>query len=244
MTKKRFRTKRRSVKKQMKRKTMKMRKNMKGGNRAFVEKIARCIPQDPVNYSDIPIAESKYINNDDDWTKLAENISHNGPVRFLCDGKNAVIYGDNSVCVDLNNNIKIGKLYGKIGNSSPVLLWSYGRQQTYEERPYSVFGFSQTSPVTPPSGTRANLPPPVIESRPVTPPRGTGENRLPPPINRRNTNQGLYTQDIPTSNLRVDGVSIFGNDIPGHRAYTGYNNLRNNLRNNKRNYIPNPRRTQ
>lgn len=211
--------KKRSVKKQMKRKSRKMRKNMKGGNRAFVEKIARCIPQDPVNYSDIPIAESKYINNDDDWTKLAENISYNGAIEFQCDGKDAKIYGIN-LDINFDTDTKKGELYGKIGNSTPVRLWRNGLQQTYEERPYSVFGFSQTSPVTPPRGTRANLPP--------------------PPINRRNTNQGLHTQDIPTSNLRVDGVSLFGNDIPGHRAYTGYNNSRN-----RTGYpLPKPPRTQ
>jgi hypothetical protein len=228
MTKKRIGTKKRSVKKQMKRKSMKMRKNMKGGNRAFVKKIARCIPQDEENYSDIPISVSGYQNkNDDDWTKLAENISHNGPIQFECDGKNALIYGDNSIHVDFNNNIKRGKLYGIIGNSCPIILWCNGIQQTYE----------------PPS---SNIPPPpVIESRPVTPPRTTPANLppLPPPINRINrinTNQRIYQQDIPTSNLRVDGVSIFGNDIPGHRAYTGYNNLRNPTRYSR----PKPPRTQ
>jgi hypothetical protein len=221
MTKKRIGTKRRRVKKQTRRKSRKMKKSMRGGSPLFVQKIIRCIPQD---LPDIPISSSGYMNNDDDWTKLAENISHNGPIEFQCDGKDAEIYGDNSIRVDFDNNIKIGKLYGRIGNSQPVLLWWNGRQQTYE-----------------PPSSNILPPPPLIESRPVTPPRITRENG-PPPLNRRNTNQGVYPPDIPTIHDENNdiGVSLFENEIPYYRGVIGYNNLRKPTR-----YpLPKPPRTQ
>jgi len=204
MTKKIIGTKRRRVKKQTRRKSRKVRKSMKGGSRRFVQKITHCIPQDPVNYSDIPISLIGYQNNDDDWTKLAENISYNGPIEFQCDGKDAIIYGIN-LDINFDSGTKKGELYGKIGNSTPVRLWWNGRQQTYD----------------PPSSTIP--PPPVIESTPVTPPRTTRENG-PPPLNRRNTNQGVYPPDIPNDNV---GVSLFENDLPYYRSVIGYNNLRN-----------------
>jgi hypothetical protein len=208
MTKKRFRAKRRRVKKQTIRKSRKMKKSMRGGNRQFVQKIIRCIPQDPVNYSDIPISVSGYQNNDDDWTKLAENISYNGPIEFQCDGKHAQIYGIN-LDINFDTGTKEGELYGKIGNSTPVCLWWNGRQQTYE----------------PPSSNI--LPPTVIQATPVTPPRRTRENG-PPPLNRRNTNQGVYPPDIPSIDDENNdiGVSLFENDIPYYRGVIGYNNLR------------------
>jgi len=134
MTKKRIGTKKRKVKKQMKRRSRKMRKSMRGGSRLFVQKIIRCIPQDPVNYPDIPISLSGYQNNDDDWTKLAENISYNGPIEFQCDGKDSQIYGIN-LDINFDTGTKEGELYGKIGNSRPVRLWWNGRQQTYEAPP-------------------------------------------------------------------------------------------------------------
>lgn len=149
MTKKRIGTKRRRVKKQAKRKSRKMRKSMRGGNltrEQFVQKISDCIPKDPVNYPDIPFSPTGYMNNEDNWTKLAQNISENGPIYFECDGQPTIIYGDNRVYVDYDNDEIIGKLYGIIGDSCPILLWSNRRQQTYEQRPFSVFGFSQQSP--------------------------------------------------------------------------------------------------
>jgi hypothetical protein len=154
MTKKRIGTKRKRVKKQMRRKTKKMRKtrkSMRGGNltRAqFVEKISDCIPNNPTRFPDMPFSPTGYTENEDNWTKLAQNISENGPIEFNCHGKNALIYGDNSIHVDFNNNIKIGKLYGIIGESCPIILWRNGIQQTYEERPISVFGFGDSSGVT------------------------------------------------------------------------------------------------
>lgn len=155
MTKKRFRTKRRRVKKQSRRKSKKMRKNMRGGhpNRSFVQKIARCIPQDPVNYSDIPFSPTGYMNDDDNWNKLAQNIRENGPIEFVCDGKNAEIYGE-GIVIDYDNNIKKGYLYGTIGDSQPVLLWSSGIQQTYQAPQGNV---SYGSPLR---TTRA-IPPPL-----------------------------------------------------------------------------------
>lgn len=207
MTKKRIGTKRRRVKKQTRRKSRKMKKSMRGGNRQFVQKIIRCIPQDPVNYPDIPISLSGYQNNDDDWTKLAENISYNGPIEFQCDGKDAQIYGIN-LDINFDSGTKKGELYGKIGNSTPVLLWWNGRQQTYE-----------------PPSSNILPPPPLIESMPVTPPRITRENG-PPPLNRRNTNQGVYPPDIPSIDDENNdiGVSLF--DIPYYRGVIDYNNLR------------------
>ena len=149
MTKKRIGTKRRRVKKQMRRKSRKMRKNMRGGNPRFVKQIASCIPQDPVNYPDIPISVSGYQNNDDDWTKLAQNISEYGPIEFDCGGETAIIGGiDENLNIDYTTNTKRGELYGKIGESRPILLWQNGRQQTYEERPYSVIGFGDSAGVT------------------------------------------------------------------------------------------------
>jgi hypothetical protein len=153
MTKKRIGTKRRRrVKKQTRRKSRKMRKSMRGGNltRAqFVEKISRCIPQDPVNYPDIPFSPSGYINDDDNWTKLAENISHNGPIDFNCHGERAIIGGiDENLNIDYRTNTKRGELYGIIGDSEPVLLWRNGRQQTYEERIHSIIGFGHPAGVT------------------------------------------------------------------------------------------------
>ncbi len=223
MIKKQIRTKRRRVKKQYRRKSRKVRKNMRGGNRQFVQKIIRCIPQDSVNYSDIPISLSGYQNNDDEWTKLAENISYNGPIEFQCDGKDAQIYGIN-LDINFDTGTKKGELYGKIGNSTPIRLWRNGLQQTYE----------------PPSSNI--LPPPVIQSTPVTPPRRTRENVPPPPLNRRNTNQGVYPPDIPTidDDNNDIGFSLFENDIPYYRGVIGYNNLRNPTHN----FIPKPPRTQ
>jgi hypothetical protein len=212
MTKKQIRTKRRRVKKQYRRKSRKVRKNMRGGSRLFVQKITRCIPQDPVNYSDIPISLSGYQNNDDDWTKLAENISYNGAIEFQCDGKDAQIYGIN-LDINFDTGTKKGELYGKIGNSTPVRLWRNGRQQTYE----------------PPSSNI--LPPPVIRSTPVTPPRITRENVPPPPPNRRNRNQSQINSTIidddDDDRDNEFGVSLFENDIPYYRGVIGYNNLRN-----------------
>jgi hypothetical protein len=222
MTKKRIGTKRKRVKKQMRRKSRKMRKSMRGGSRLFVQKIASCIPNNPMDYPDMPFSPSGYINNDDDWTKLAENISHNGPIEFQCDGKDAVIDGIN-LDINFDSGTKKGELYGKIGESRPILLWRNGLQQTYE----------------PPSSNI--LPPPVIESTPVTPPRITRENG-PPPLNRRNTNQGVYPPDIPTidDDNNDIGVSLFENDMPYYRGVIGYNNLRNPTR-----YpLPKPPRTQ
>jgi hypothetical protein len=134
MTKKRIGTKRRRrVKKQMRQKSRKMRKSMRGGTREFIEKISRCIPNNPRDYPDIPFSPSGYINNDDNWTKLAENISHNGPIEFVCDGETAIIGGiDENLNIDYITNTKRGELYGKIGESRPILLWRNGRQQTRE----------------------------------------------------------------------------------------------------------------
>jgi len=157
-----------------------------------------------VNYPDIPISLSGYQNNDDDWTKLAENISYNGPIEFQCDGKDSQIYGIN-LDINFDTGTKEGELYGKIGESRPILLWRNGLQQTYE----------------PPSSNI--LPPPVIESTPVTPPRNTTQNG-PPLLNRRNTNQGLYPPDIP--NEDDVSVSLFENDPPYYRGVIDYNNLR------------------
>jgi hypothetical protein len=229
MTKKQIRTKRRRVKKQMKRKSRKMRKtkkSMKGGNLIrieFIKQISKCIPNDPKRYPDMPFSPTGYTENEDNWTKLAQNISENGPIEFQCDGENAVIGGiDENLKIDYKTNTKRGELYGKIGNSPLVLLWRNGRQQTYEERPRSVFGFSQTSPVTPPRITRENVP---------------------PPLNRRNTNQGLHTSDIPIIDHDNNdiGVSLFENYMPNYRAYTGYNSFRNTNRNYNN---PNPARRQ
>lgn len=147
MTKKRIGTKRKRVKKQMRRKSRKMRKSMRGGNPRFVKQIASCIPQDPVNYPDMPFSPTGYMNNDDEWSKLAENISKNGPIEFECARKNAQIYGIN-LDINFDTGTKKGELYGIIGNSLPVLLWRNGRQQTYEERPYSVIGFGDSAGVT------------------------------------------------------------------------------------------------
>jgi len=139
MTKKRFSTKKRS-KKQLRRKSRKMRKSMRGGNpefREFVNKITSCIPQDPDNYSDIPISQSGYKDNDDDWTKLAKYIYNKNPkeIVFQCEDKDAIIYGlfDHEIRFDYGS--KKGKLYGIIGNSYPVLLWQNGRQYTYQPSP-------------------------------------------------------------------------------------------------------------
>jgi hypothetical protein len=201
----------------MKRKSRKARKSMRGGSREFVEKIAHCIPNNPRDYPDMPFSPSGYMNNDDDWTKLAENISHNGPIEFQCDGKDAVIDGIN-LDINFENGTKNGELYGKIGNSTPVRLWWNGRQQTYEPPP----GFTRIT-----SQNHA----------PSTPPRTTTLQNSPPPLNRRNTNQEVYPPDIP-SDYDV-GVSLFENDIPYYRSVIGYNN-----RNNLRHPLPKPPRTQ
>lgn len=152
MTKKRIGTKRRRVKKQMRRKSRKMRKNMRGGNLTrieFIKKISHCIPNNPMLYPDMPFSPTGYTENEDNWTKLAQNISENGPIEFQCHGTPAVIGGiDENLKIDYKTNTKRGELYGIIGNSLPVLLWRNGRQQTYEERPISVFGFGDSSGVT------------------------------------------------------------------------------------------------
>jgi hypothetical protein len=97
----------------------------------------------------MPFSPSGYINNDDNWTKLAENISENGPIEFQCGGETAIIGGiDENLMIDYRTNTKRGELYGKIGESRPILLWRNGIQQTYEERPYSVFGFGDSAGVT------------------------------------------------------------------------------------------------
>jgi hypothetical protein len=148
---------------------------MRGGNltRAqFVEKISDCIPQD---LPDIPISVSGYQNNNDDWTKLAENISYNGPIEFQCDGKDAQIYGIN-LDINFDTGTKKGELYGKIGNSTPVRLWWNGRQQTYEPPPGFTRITSQNDALS-------------------TPPRTTTLQNSPPQVNRRNTNQGVYQPD-------------------------------------------------
>ncbi len=158
MTKKRIGTKRRRVKKQMKRKSRKVRKtrkSMKGGNLTrieFIKKISKCIPNHPRRYPDMPFSPTGYTENEDNWTKLAQNISENGAIEFNCDGELGIIDGIN-LDINFDTDTKKGELYGKIGNSTPVRLWRNGLQQTYEERPNSVFGFSQTSLVTPPRTT-------------------------------------------------------------------------------------------
>jgi len=131
---------------------------MRGGNRQFVQKIIRCIPQDPVNYPDIPISLSGYQNNDDDWTKLAQNIYENGPIEFDCGGETAIIHGIN-LDINFENGTKRGELYGKIGESIPILLWRNGRQQTYQA-PSTVNRAPFLEPLTPPRVT-ANGPPPI-----------------------------------------------------------------------------------
>lgn len=157
MRKKRFRTKRRRVKKQMRRKSRKIRKSMRGGNLTrveFVQKISDCIPNNPRRFPDMPFSPTGYTDNDDNWTKLAENISDNGPIEFNCHGETAIIGEiDENLNIDYTTNTKRGKLYGIIGDSEPVLLWQNGRQQTYEERPFSVFGFSQSPTVTRPQNS-------------------------------------------------------------------------------------------
>jgi hypothetical protein len=172
MTKKRFRTKRRRVKKQMRRKSRKARKNMKGGTREFVQKIASCIPNNPRDYPDMPFSPSGYINNDDNWTKLAENISENGPIEFLCGGETAIIGGiDENLMIDYRTNTKRGELYGKIGESRPILLWRNGIQQTYQApSTASPASFLEQSYISP-QRSRAileNGPPPlnrIVDSR-------------------------------------------------------------------------------
>jgi hypothetical protein len=149
MTKKRIGTKRKRVKKQRTRKSKKMRKSMRGGNRRFVESIIDCLkidgryPEDTNYYSD------------NFWNKLAYYIHYktdNQLIVIECNAKNvsprkqAILYTKNITGNDISN-IR-GELYGIIGNSLPVLLWRNGRQQTYEERPISVFGFGDSSGVT------------------------------------------------------------------------------------------------
>lgn len=148
MTKKRIGTKRRRVKKQTRRKSRKVRKSMRGGNltrEQFVQKISDCIPNNARRFPDMPFSPTGYMDNDDNWTKLAENISHIGPIDFNCDGKDAQIYGIN-LDINFDTGTKKGELYGKIGNSTPVPLWSFGRQQTYEPPPGSTRITSQNSP--------------------------------------------------------------------------------------------------
>ena len=149
MTKKHIRTKRRKVNKQVRRKSRKMRKSMRGGNLTrveFVQKISRCIPNNATRFPDMPFSPTGYMDNDDNWTKLAENISHNGPIEFNCDGKTAIIGEiDENLNIDYTTNTKRGKLYGKIGDSCPILLWQNGTQQTYEPPPGSTRITSQNS---------------------------------------------------------------------------------------------------
>ena len=185
MTKKHIRTKRRRVKKQARQKSRKMRKNMRGGTREFIEKIARCIPNNPMDYPDIPFSPSGYINDDDNWTKLAENISHNGPIEFQCDDETAIIDGIN-LDINFENGTKRGELYGKIGESRPILLWRNGRQQTREP--------PVTPRTTPRPRTRRQFNPPPINRIVDT----RYQNRSPPGsplVGRRLFNDGENPDD-------------------------------------------------
>jgi len=125
-------TKRKRVKKQMRRKSRKVRKNMRGGNRRFVESIIKCLKIDGRYRENI-----NNYNTDDFWNKLAYDIdnTHNKEITIECMDKNVIprkqaklytvnITGDKS-------NLR-GELYGIIGNSQPVRLWWNGRQQTYQ----------------------------------------------------------------------------------------------------------------
>ena len=195
MTKKRIGTKRRRVKKQMRRKSRKMRKSMRGGNLTsaqIVEKISNCIPNDLARFPDMPFSPSGYINNDDNWTKLAQNISEKGNIEFNCDGETALIDGIN-LDINFDTGTKKGKLYGEIGESRPVLLWLNGRQQTYQDpstaSPASFLEQSYNSPQRS-LATLENGPPPVnriVDSR--------NEYRSPPgsPVLSRS----LFNEDNP-----------------------------------------------
>lgn len=194
MTKKRIGTKRRRVKKQAKRKSRKMRKSMRGGSRLFVQKIASCIPNNPTRFPDMPFSPTGYMYNDDNWTKLAENISHNGPIEFECDGKDAVIDG-----INLDTGTKKGKLYGKIGDSEPVLLWLNGRQQTYEPPP-------------------SNMPPPP----PVTPPRTITSQDSPPPPNRRSSTYETNSSSPSGNNITRSLFNEQDNTDDDNRFSTSY----------------------
>ena len=106
------------------RKSRKMPKDViKGGTRGIVTFVSACIQKA------IP-SSSEYIKNDDDWTKLAKNISEEGPLRITCNGNVLTIYIENAN-IDLVNNIKLGELYVNIDGNKTVLLWRNGRQQTY-----------------------------------------------------------------------------------------------------------------
>jgi hypothetical protein len=129
MTKKRASTKRRRVKKQIKQKSRKIQKYIKGGNRAILSLITNCIQQT------FPTA-SNYINNDDDWTKLALLIDRqttqgeNMPrvTVISCNDSRILLYTDNIL---IDNGFPRGNFYASINGSIPILLWKNGRQQTY-----------------------------------------------------------------------------------------------------------------
>jgi len=108
---------------------------MKGGNFRFVKEITSCIPQKSERYPNIPFSPSGYMNDDDNWNKLAKTIYDLGLIEFECNGKHAIIYGSFNDEIGFDYDTKIGKLYGKIGNRCPVLLWQNGRQYTYQPSP-------------------------------------------------------------------------------------------------------------
>jgi hypothetical protein len=210
MTKKRIGTKRRRVKKQMRRKSRKARKSMRGGNLTpaqFVEKISHCIPNDATRFPDMPFSPSGYINNDDNWTKLAQNISEKGHIEFNCDGETALIGGIN-LDINFENGTKNGELYGKIGESRPILLWRNGIQQTYEPPP----GFTRIT-----SQNHA----------PSTPPRTTTLQNSPPPLNRIVDSRNQYRS--PPGSPSVGSSQVVGSlfneednpDDDGRNYYPG-----------------------
>jgi len=125
-------TKRKRVKKQMRRKSRKMRKSMRGGSSNFVKSIIKCLKNDG------RYPEDTNYNSDDFWNKLAYYIHYktdNQLIVIECNAKNvtpreqAILYTKN-ITGDIPN--LRGELYGIKGNSRPVRLWWNGRQQTYE----------------------------------------------------------------------------------------------------------------
>ena len=123
----RRKTQRRKKKTQrfLRKKSHKQRKSKNGGSRGIASFVASCIQKL------IPVT-SKYLNNDDDWTKLAKKISEMGPLEIECNGNNLYIYTVN-IDIDMENNRKRGEMYVNIDNGNRViLLWKNGLQQTYE----------------------------------------------------------------------------------------------------------------
>ena len=115
---------RKPKKESIRRKSRKMRKDViKGGTRGIVTFVSACIQK-------IIPSTSKYIKNDDEWTKLAKNISNEGPIQITCNGNDLTLYME-IANIDLANNIKLGELYVNIDGNKTVLLWRNGRQQTY-----------------------------------------------------------------------------------------------------------------